>query len=236
VIGIDFPKIEFQLFGLELLEPMALITNSMLGLIALFFAHKTSKFKSKSPFYKYWKFFFFFFGIGVLLGGIGHTFYNQLGIYGKIQGWLLGPLTIYFAERAMVSVHWQPSKIKILNKLAIVKLIIVYTIFVILLMVSSDSKLSTQPFLPIAINTIIGLIGFVGILGFKYTNKLSAKFNYFWFGVLVLMPTALIFLLKINIHLWFDKNDFSHLIFCLGITYFYLGVNALDKGLKQKKQ
>jgi hypothetical protein len=229
---IDFPKIGFHLFGLELLEPMALITNSILGLLALFFAYKISKLKSKLPFYKYWKLFFLLFGIGILLGGIGHTFYNQLGVYGKIQGWCLGPFTIYLAERAMISIHWQDSKKSSLKKIAIAKLILVYAIFIAILFISEESKLSTQPFLPIAINTIIGFIGFVGVLGYKYSEEISSKFKYFCLGVLVLMPTALIFLMKVNIHPWFNKNDFSHLIFCLGITYFYLGVNSLAQDLK----
>lgn len=233
MIGVDFPKIEFQFFGLELLEPMALITDGLLGSLSLYFAYKVSKISSDLPFYKYWKLFFLFFGIGILLGGIGHTFYNQLGLYGKIQGWFLAPFAIFLAEKAMISIHWEASKKNLLSKFSIAKVIIVYLIFIVLLFVSEESKLSTQPFLPIAINTIIGFIGFVGVLGFIYTEKLSVKFKYFWLGIMILMPTALIFLMKINLHQWFDKNDFSHLIFCIGITYFYLGVNGLAKGLKQ---
>jgi hypothetical protein len=62
---------------------------------------------------------------------------------------------------------------------------------------------------------------------------LSAKFKFFWLGVLILLPTAFIFLLKININKWFDKNDFSHVLFIIGITYFYLGISGVAKGLKQ---
>jgi hypothetical protein len=212
VIGFDYPKIEFQLLGFELLEPMALITDSILGLLSLYFAYKVSKITSELSFYRYWKLFFIFFGIGILLGGIGHTFYNQLGMYGKVQGWFLAPFAIYLS-----------------------KVILVYIVFVIFLITSEESKLSTQPFLPIAINTIIGFIGFVGLLGVRYTQNISVKFKYFWLGIIILFPTALIFLLKVNLHPYFNKNDFSHLIFCVGITYFYLGVNGLSKGLKQKK-
>jgi hypothetical protein len=235
VIGFDYPKIEFQLLGFELLEPMALITDSILGLLSLYFAYKVSKITSELSFYRYWKLFFIFFGIGILLGGIGHTFYNQLGMYGKVQGWFLAPFAIYLSEQAMISIHWDDSKKKLLNKLSVSKVILVYIVFVIFLITSEESKLSTQPFLPIAINTIIGFIGFVGLLGVRYTQNISVKFKYFWLGIIILFPTALIFLLKVNLHPYFNKNDFSHLIFCVGITYFYLGVNGLSKGLKQKK-
>lgn len=234
MIGADFPKIEFHFIGLELMEPVALIMSSVLGGLCVFFAYKVSNIESNLPFYKYWKLFFLFFGVGILLDGVGHTFFNQLGMYGKIQGWLLVPFAIYLSERAMISIHWEESNQKLLTKLSIAKLIIVYVLFVVLLFVSKESKLITQPFLPIVINTIIGFIGFVGVLGFKYTEKLSVKFKYFWLGVMILIPTAIIFLMKVNLHLWFNKNDFSLVIFCVGITYFYLGVNGLAKGLKQK--
>jgi len=233
MIGVDYPKIEFQLFGLELLEPMALITDSVLGFLSLFFAFKLTKINSKLPFYIYWKWFFIIFGIGMIFGGIGHTFYNQLGMKGKVLAWVFGPIGIFLSEKAMIATHWNNKTKTILNKLIVVEMIITYVAFVILLLTADKSKISTLPFLPIALNTIIGFIGVVGMLSFKYTEKLSVKFKYFWLGILIMLPTALIFLMKINLHQWFDKNDFSHILFIIGITYFFLGVHHLSKGLKQ---
>lgn len=233
MVGVDFDKIEFQLFGLDLLEPMALITDGVLGLLSIFFAIKLVKVNSKLPFYIYWKWFFFIFGIGMIFGGIGHTFYNQLGMYGKVWAWIFGPIGIFLAEKAMIATHWNDKTKALLNKLVVLEMILTYIAFIILLFTAPESKKSTLPFLPIAINTMIGFIGIVGILSFKYTEKLSAKFKYFWLGILIMLPTALIFLMKINLHQWFDKNDFSHILFIIGITYFFLGVNSLSKGLKQ---
>jgi len=233
MIGIDFPKIEFQLFGLDLLEPMSLITDGILGLLSIFFAFKLAKINSKLPFYIYWKWFFLIFGIGMIFGGIGHTFYNQLGMYGKVWAWIFGPIGIFLSEKAMIATHWNTKTKKTLNKLIILEMILTYIAFIILLFTADDSKKSTLPFLPIAINTMVGFIGVVGILSFKYTEKLSVKFKYFWLGILIMLPTALIFLMKINLHQWFDKNDFSHILFIIGITYFFLGVYNLSKGLKQ---
>lgn len=233
MVGIDFPKIEFQLFGLDLLEPMALITDGVLGFLSIFFAYRIAKVDSNLPFYKYWKLFFLVFGIGMIFGGIGHTFYNQLGMYGKVWAWIYGPIGIFLAEKAMIATHWDQNKKQLFNKLIIIEMILTYIAFVILLIFADESKKSTLPFLPIAINTMVGFIGFVGVLSFKYTEKLSAKFKYFWLGILIMLPTALIFLMKINLHQWFDKNDFSHILFIIGITYFFLGVNSLSKGLKQ---
>jgi len=234
MIGADFPKIEFQLFGLELVEPMAIITDTLLGGLSLFFAYKMSKrVTSNLPFYRYWRQFFLVFGIGAFLGGVGHTFYNQFDIIGKIPSWLCGPISIFFVEKAMISVHWNKKLAKQLNQISLIKLSTVYLIFFYLLFFGDKSVVPNLPFLPIAINTIVGISAAAGILGFKYTERISVKFKYFWLGVLIMLPTAFIFLMKINLHQWFDKNDFSHILLMLGITYFYLGIFTLSKGLKQ---
>ena len=234
MIGVDFDKIEFEMLGMQLLEPMALITDSILGVMGVFFAYKISKIKSPLLFYKYWKIFFLLFGVGAFLGGLGHTFYNQWSFYGKIPSWLFGPISIYFAEKAMISSHWDKRKKVLFNKISDSKLIMTYVAWALILFFGNKEKISTQPFLPIAINTILGMLTFVGFLGFKYTEKFSVKFKFFWSGVLVMLPTAFIFILKINAHQWFDKNDMSHIIMMIGITYFYLGVIKMSEGLKQK--
>ncbi len=240
MIGTDFQKIEFQLFNLDLLEPMAFITDTILGGLAIFFAYKVSKIKSnpkgtKLFFYKYWKLFFLVFGIGAFVGGVGHTFYNQLGIPGKIPSWLCGPASIFFLEYAMISIYWD-KKIKArLRKAAYIKLTVVYLVFFYLLLFVNTPENPNLPFMPIAFNTIVGVAGTAGILGYKYMLKFSIKFKFFWLGVLIMLPTSVIFLMKINIHQWFDKNDFSHILMATGITYFYLGVMAISKGLKQSR-
>ena len=47
--------------------------------------------------------FFWFFGTGMFLGGIGHLMFNYLGFYGKYLPWLMGIVSIYFVEKAMIS-------------------------------------------------------------------------------------------------------------------------------------
>jgi hypothetical protein len=44
IIGADFPKIEFSLFGLDLVEPNAFIGDTLILAVALFFAYKTHKY------------------------------------------------------------------------------------------------------------------------------------------------------------------------------------------------
>lgn len=234
MIGLDFPKIEFVLFGLELVEPMAIITDTIMGGLSVFFGFKIMKLKKTLPFYKLWVLFFMVFGIGSFVGGIGHTFYNYLGVPGKIPSWVCGPIAIYFAERAMISLHWNDDTKAKLLKWFNIKMVVVYLIFFYLLIVVQSVENPKLPFLPIAINTIVGMISTVGILGFKYTERLSANFKFFWLGVMIMFPSAIIFLFKINVHQWFDKNDFSHVLLTIGIIYWYLGITKLADGLKTK--
>jgi len=235
MIGFDFPKIQFELFGLELLEPMAIITDTIMGGLSIFFGYKIWTLKKKSAFSRLWQNFFIVFGIGAIFGGIGHTFYNQLGLVGKIPSWLFGPISVYFAERAMISKYFNEKTKRKLLSIFNVKMGIVYLVFLYLLIFVKNPSNPNLPFLPIAFNTIAGLMSTVGILGYLYTNKISEKFKYFWLGVLIMFPSAIIFLLKINVHQWFDKNDFSHVLISIGLVYWYLGVSKLSNGLKSNQ-
>jgi predicted membrane channel-forming protein YqfA (hemolysin III family) len=45
-------------------------------------------------------------------------------------------------------------------------------------------------------------------------------------GVVVLLPSAFVFLLKLNIHRWLNKDDLSHLFMLGAIICFYLAMRG----------
>jgi Family of unknown function (DUF6962) len=230
MIGADFEKIQFVLFGWDLVEPMALISDLIMGAISVYFSFKILRYKSEHPFYLYWFGFFFVFGVGAAYGGLAHAFYNYWGVMGKIPTWLAGPVSIYLLEQAMISVY--PSKRGVLN-LKIVsfwKLVIVLITFVLILCFADLDNKPSLGFLPIAINTILGVSLTAGVLGLIYYRRgLSVLYKYFALGVLIMLPSSFVFLLKINLHPWFDKNDLSHVLITLGIVYFYVGAKRLHQ-------
>lgn len=233
MIGADFEKIHFVLFGLNLVEPMAFITDFIMGSVSLYFGIKVHRIKSNLAFYTYWKVFFILFGIGALTGGIGHTFYNYLGVAGKFPSWICGPISVYCLEQAMIAIHpleKRMERFKLLSTLKLFAVLIAFTIICITLPLAENPA---PAFLPIAINTILGVSITAGLLGYKYHKVLSRKFRYFYLGVLIMIPSAFIFLLKINLHPWFDKNDLSHVLLTAGIIYFYIGIVKISKGLKE---
>lgn len=224
MIGADFEKIQFVLFGLELVEPMAIITDTILGGLSLFYGFKLLKIQNKLAFYTYWKWFFIVFGVGAFVGGLGHTFINQWGVIGKFPSWLCGPLSVYCLEQAMISIYPNEKKFEYFKLASTLKMIACYAIFFYIYATQPIAEKIELPFLPIAINTILGVSLTAGLLGLKYTKLFTAGFNYFYLGVLVMIPSAFIFLMKINLHQWFDKNDLSHVLMAAGITYFYFGI------------
>ncbi|MCB9222565.1 MAG: hypothetical protein R2780_13085 [Crocinitomicaceae bacterium] len=230
MIGADFEKIHFVLFGLDLVEPMALITDLIMGSISVYFGIKVGKIKSEHPFYQYWKWFFLIFGIGSIIGGFGHVMYNYWGVPGKFLSWLSGPVSVYCLEQGMISLY--PDR-KIFGRLKLAsfwKFVAVITAWILVLVFVDLSEKPSRGFLPIAINTIVGVSLTAGILGMIYFRKgLSPLYKYFYLGVLIMLPSAFVFLLKINLHQWFDKNDLSHILLTLGIIYFYIGIKKLDK-------
>jgi hypothetical protein len=234
MIGADFPKIHFEMFGLDLVEPMALVTDTILGVLSVWLGILLIKIKKDHPFRTYWIWFFVSFGIGAFLGGLGHIFFQQLGIGGKIPSWLSAPAAIFCLEQGMIAAHQVPKKVSQFKLLSFWKMILVYIAFSMVLVYGPVDEKPGLPFLPIAFNTIFGVILTAGILGQSYAKKIGPEFKYFVYGVLILSPSAIIFLLKINLHPWFDKNDLSHILMMIGITYFYLGVKRSIKYLDTK--
>ena len=57
LIGEDFPKIDFQPFGLDLVEPNAMLGDLIIALVSWYFAYRVSKMPS-TPFFRCWKSFF----------------------------------------------------------------------------------------------------------------------------------------------------------------------------------
>lgn len=237
MIGADFEKIQFVLFGLDLVEPMAFVTDVIMGSISIYFGVKVSRMNTAHPFYQYWMWFFLIFGIGSIAGGFGHVLYNYWGTPGKLLSWLSGPLAVYCLEQGMISVYPNHKIFSRLKFASFWKLVLVITAWILILVFADLSEKPGRGFLPIAINTILGVTATAGILGLIYFRKgLSPLYKYFYLGVLVMLPSAFVFLMKINLHQWFDKNDLSHVLLTLGITYFYFGIKRLSaEGFHQDK-
>lgn len=227
LIGEDFTKICIDLNGLILLEPNAVVTDFIMSVTSLYIARKLYSSRRSSGFKKYWYYFFLTFGFGALLGSMGHGLFHYLGPQGKFPSWISGILSTYFIEKAMIKSYERHNKNNVLGKIAFFKMITVFLLVITVISSAAFDKNHTIGFLPVTINTIIGV--FISVSVISAANiKNQSGFKWLIFGVVALLPSAVIFLMKINLVQWFDKGDLSHLFMTIGVYIYYIGITKIN--------
>lgn len=212
--------IQFDWLGLHLQEPMAGVTNGLLAFFCVFAYFRLRKLNNEANFW--WKRFFVVFGLSTFFGGLGHLFFHYTGMQGKIPSWSLGCLANAFAAMGMLEFtpFAQPNKS--------IRLVIWIKGAVLLLL-----ALITQKFVFVAIDAILTYISFTGVYGWMLAKRGAAELKWMVAGVIILLPSAFIFLLKLNPHRWLNKDDLSHLLMLACIACFMV---AMQKwGLRQEQ-
>ena len=205
-------KLPFQLFGYCLQEPMALITNWLISITAF-----VLYFRIKNPanaFQKHWKFFYLTFGISTFFGGLGHLLFYYFDVYGKFPCWVFGFVAAFHAGKAMISNRLiSETRQKRLTHFLIFKALLLGGMAVIM-----------KSFIYVMIDASITYLFFCLGFGLYYWKKGSEGFKYTVFAVLILLPSIFIFTLQINPHVWFNKDDLSHILMVTTIIFFYFGI------------
>lgn len=225
IIGRDFEKIEFSLWGLQLLEPNNLITNFILFTVCMLSYYKVRRINQANDFFRYWGLFYLFFGLSFMFGGLGHGFYNYLGVHGKYAGLLISIGSIYFLERAMLNLlkHKQISFFIGLSKVKLVSALIVELV----IFMSMDLKANPQiGLLTPSISSAIGFLTCLGYLPYRYKHQFTRSFKYFYWSLIVFIPNAFIQGMKISFLPWFDRNDLSHILILIMILLQWKGIKG----------
>jgi hypothetical protein len=210
----EFEKIQFDFLGLHLMEPMAILLNCVLCLFSLFAFYQLKKEvyqKDKVNFY--WSKFFLFFAVSTLLGAFGHAFFNYFSFYGKFPCWIFGSLANVFAALGMFQFKTFVKKSSISTKIVIIKSSILLLL-----------ALYFKQFLFIAVDAILTYIAYTGIFAYILYLRGARELKWFSTGVLILFPSSFIFLFKINLNRWMNKDDLSHLLMLTCIYCFYMGL------------
>lgn len=226
LIGKDYPKIEFELFGLDLVEPNALIGDLVIFLVALYYYLKIGKKRSSSTnlFLKNWKLFYLWFGISFLCGGFGHALFNYTGVLGKSPSWFIGMLAPYFIEQATFSIYPNVSSRKFWKQLSLIKLVLfIFLEIIVLSIFNIDHAPELGLILPTVCSTI-GLVFCLGVLGAFYQKRIHSSFKYMWISVIILALSVVPQVFKINFHPYFDRNDVSHVFLIIGLVLYYQAI------------
>ena len=218
LFGTDYDKIEFQMVGLNLVEPNAFIGDYILGFFSIYLAIKINRLNSTTPFFKNWKLFFVTLGTGFFLGGIGHSMFLYFGVYGKYSGWLLSIISISYVEAAIFSIHPNREKGKLLLVVSKIKMFLAVSLEIaVFVFVNLTNDPQRGLWVPI-INSGIGFIFCLGYLSHKYQKSITNSFRNLKIALALMVPAAIIQYLKISIYPWLDRNDIGH--FLLAITFF----------------
>jgi hypothetical protein len=229
LIGEDYEKIHIQLFGLDISEPNVFITDTIMAGVSLILAALVYRKITRTPVSHYWFLFFLIYGISSFFGGVGHAMFSYWGIAGKFFTWTTGIFTIYLIEMAMIKNVKEEAKYRLYSLLSMSKMLLVFVIFTLICVTQPISEKPALAFLPVAINTIVGVSLAVGLLGYKFTRSLDPNYRFFYYGVLIMVPSSIVFLAKINLHPWFEKNDLSHVLLTIGLIYYYIGIKKTQK-------
>lgn len=234
LIGQDYDKLQWDVFGLHLVEQNTFIGDVIIFIVAIYFFFRIKRNFVLSPFNTNWMRFYLFFALGFGLGGFGHLFFNYLGLPGKYPAWFLGMVASFFIERAMISIYPKTEKRSLFNKLALTKLI-VFSIAEIILLSTLDMEAKPERGLIIpTLSSVLGLGLALGLLGAMYQRKIHSSFKFLWIGALVIVPSAIFQALKINPAQWFDRNDVSHVLLLSGLIIYFQTIKGYAE-FKNKK-
>ena len=92
--------------------------------------------------------------------------------------------------------------------------------------------IATQKFIFIAVDAILTYVIYSGIIGRVLALSKNTLYNQMFYGVLVCLPSVFIFLFKLNIHRWLNKDDLSHLLMLACLYFFYRGAKMLSLQIK----
>lgn len=206
-------KIPFSLLGFDLLEPMAFLTNGLVAFVCVW-----GFLKSQMLGITKWKYFFLFFSLASFTGALSHLFWNYWGFYGKIAPWLFGVFSSGLLLAAMIDLFSFRKSTRLF--------------FHVFIFVKGAAILvlafSFWNFLFVAIDTILSLFLACGlgtiILFFHYGRKDLINIL---IGFIIMLPSAAVFLLKIDLHLWLNREDISHILIALGLFFFTRNLDSI---------
>jgi len=203
--------------NLRIDEPITTLTDVLLAIIGLWAFFKTAG-KPQPRHITLYRWFFLVTAISTFVSSlIGHAFSYHFGMGARIYGWMIGIVSVAFAQFAAIS-HAQPtlkpSTVRLLNILMVVEIVaaIVGTAIV-------------NHFIVVEIHSALGLLVVMTTLEVRmYQRSKSVLSRHLVMGVGFCILAVTVHLAKIAISRWFNHLDLSHVFMCISLYVMYLGV------------
>lgn len=192
---------------------MAFILNWVIASFCIYAFFRLKRFDCKANYF--WRLFYLTFGLSTFFGGLGHLFFLYTGIPGKFPSWILGSVANGFAALGVMNFIGVSKPTSLGKSLVWVRCIFLCVISIV-----------TQKFIFIAIDAIVTYLCYTGLYLIYIRNRTSSNdfINKFLIGVIILLPSAFFFILKISLHQWLNKDDISHILMLGAIIFFYKGI------------
>ena len=203
------------MWGLQLLEPMALILNLVMSFQSFLYYQKIRA-SFASPFSAYFSKFFLFISISTFFAAWSHLFYNYLGLVGKIPGWATSIISISMLEYAMVIYLYPKGNI------------LLKSIIAILIASAFGLLIFELKFLWVAIHTAIGIVLFLGVPFSIRISKGTDQVGFFFWGFISLLILLPVEVLRLNLHPWFQHHEISHIFMICALYCFSKGVRQTE--------
>lgn len=210
-----FDVIKYQLFGLDLQEPVSLIYNWLVAVLCMVWYFKL---KPVNNAVSNWRIFFLIFSITCFFAGLAHSFYQYTGIYGKIPHWIGGIVSGYFAGKAMLTLLKDSKTKKWLTILLPIKSVLNMVL-----------ALSFLNFIFVTIDSILAYIVYCAGIAIILMKKGQKDVRLYLYGVLVCLPAVFCFLLKIDLSIYFNREDLSHVFMLSCLICFYYATKKLEQ-------
>jgi hypothetical protein len=211
-----------QLLGISIEEPVTVVTDFFITIVCWFLFFNSSKRLPTNRVTILYRYFFFVMGLATLFGGIfGHAFCSVLGLQWKLPGWLLSMVAVMLAERASI------IRSAYLMSPRVAQIFTVMNVFELTLLVSLT--LYTRNFFFVEFHAFYGFVIVVGLFEFWHYRKTgNAGSKQLLLSVGVSFVAALVHILQIDLHTWFNATDLAHTIMSFNAWFLFRAVQKFD--------
>ncbi|MDP2386334.1 MAG: hypothetical protein Q8M29_08175 [Bacteroidota bacterium] len=208
----------YDIAGIHIQEPVTVLTNMLIVATSVFLYYKVGvKNTEKSLLVKYWRLFFFFFGLNALIGSVAHGFKSYFSPDIFYYVWLCMnlasvPIT-YYLLRANIELSKFTTRNKKISEIIVLCLSIVFAVLTAI----------TNNFAIVKINALIAILITIVSHYRAYRDRRPGS-GYITFGFTFSILALVVHGAKLSLSDWFNFKDISHVIMNITLCIIYAGV------------